>query len=126
MIEQTQEKAEERGPEINALLDAFRISMTQILSNLDPKIVCLQTSAMMLATVAPQIAAQCKALSAQMSAPPPAPGGGGAPGMAPPLGMGPMGASPMPPMPPGVGGMGGATAGLGASPAPVTPPVVGG
>jgi hypothetical protein len=122
-VEDAQDKASERGPDIEGLLDAMRTACSQLLAGVDAKAVALNIASMAVQNANPQIAAQLKVAAQQMSAPAMAPAGGGAP-----LGLGPMGASPMG-SPLGAGPMGGATAGPppampGAG--PVTPPVVGG
>lgn len=118
-VEDAQEKASERGPEIEGLLDAMRTGCSQLLAGVEAKAVALNVAAIALTPVNPQLAAQAKVAAAQMSTPTMAPVGGGAP-----LGIGPMGASPGAPP---IGGLqpGGATAGPGL-PGPVAPPVAGG
>jgi hypothetical protein len=119
-VEEAQEKASDHGDVTEATLDAMRIACSQSLAGVDPKAVALYMAKLLVTAAAPQLIGPVEMAlqqTQQMSAPPNAPGGGGAPI----LGMGPMGASPGMPAP--AGPPGGATAG---GIPPVAPAVVAG
>jgi hypothetical protein len=115
------DKAEQRGPEVQAILDATRTAMSRLLAGVDPKAVAASMASEIAKPIAPLQSQQLQAMAAQLSAPAIAPAGGGAPVS--PFGAGP--AAPpltMPSMPPAPGAPpnGGATAG---GPPPVSPGV---
>jgi hypothetical protein len=117
------DKAEQRGPEVQAILDATRTAMSRLLAGVDPKAVAASMAAEISKTIAPVQSQQLQAMAAQLSAPAIAPAGGGAPvspfggAAAPPLSM-----PQMPPVP-GAPPSGGATAG---GQPPVSPAVAAG
>ncbi len=119
--EEAGEKAEQRGPETQAILAAVRTACSRLLAGVDPKIVAASMASTTLEPISPQLATQCQQLAASLSAPPIAPGAGGAPGSP----FGAPGAPPlhlpqMPVTPVGAPMGGGATAG---GPPPVSPAV---